>query len=59
MHCKEYSPDGFTPFPADKLRSDQGEHARALWTAKGKQAFDAERKEEMPTIAQDRAGHHP
>jgi hypothetical protein len=26
---------------ADKLQSDQGEHARALWVAKGKQAFEA------------------
>ena len=26
---------------ADRLKSDQGEHARALWGAKGKQAFDA------------------
>ena len=25
---------------ADKLKNEQGEHARALWTAKGKQAFD-------------------
>ena len=25
---------------AEKLKSDQGEHARALWAAKGKQAFD-------------------
>ena len=25
---------------ADKLKSDQGEHARALWDAKGQQAFD-------------------
>jgi hypothetical protein len=25
---------------ADKLQSDQGEHARALWTAKGKQSFE-------------------
>jgi hypothetical protein len=24
---------------ADKLQSDQGEHARALWTKKGKQVF--------------------
>ena len=24
---------------ADKLKSDQDEHARALWAAKGKQAF--------------------
>jgi len=27
---------------ADKLQSDQGESARALWAAKGKQAFDAD-----------------
>jgi hypothetical protein len=26
---------------ADKLQSDQGEQARALWVAKGKQAFEA------------------
>ena len=26
---------------ADKLQSDQGEWARALWVAKGKQAFEA------------------
>jgi hypothetical protein len=26
---------------ADKLKSDQGEPARALWAAKGKQAFEA------------------
>ena len=25
---------------ADKLKSDQGERARALWAAKGKQAFE-------------------
>lgn len=25
---------------ADRLKSDQGEHARALWAAKGEQAFD-------------------
>ena len=25
---------------AEKLQSDQGEQARALWTAKGKQAFE-------------------
>ncbi|MGO9133037.1 MAG: conjugal transfer protein TraD [Methylovirgula sp.] len=25
---------------ADKLKNEQGEHARALWTAKGKQSFD-------------------
>jgi hypothetical protein len=27
---------------AEKLQSDQGEQARALWEAKGKQAFDAD-----------------
>jgi hypothetical protein len=27
---------------ADKLRSDQGEQARKLWAAKGKQAFEAD-----------------
>jgi len=26
----------------DKLQSDQGERARALWAAKGKQAFEAD-----------------
>ena len=28
---------------ADKLKSNQGEHARSLWDGKGKQAFEAER----------------
>jgi len=27
---------------ANKLKSDQGERARALWTAMGKQAFEAD-----------------
>jgi hypothetical protein len=27
---------------ADKLKSDQGEQARELWAAKGKQAFENE-----------------
>ncbi len=27
---------------AGKLKSDQAEHARSLWAAKGKQAFEAE-----------------
>jgi hypothetical protein len=27
---------------ADRLKSDQGDHARALWAAKGKQAFEAD-----------------
>jgi Conjugal transfer protein TraD len=26
---------------ADKLQSDQGEHVRGLWAAKGKQAFES------------------
>jgi hypothetical protein len=33
---------------ADKLRSDQGDHAREVWTAKGKQAFEADREGERP-----------
>jgi hypothetical protein len=28
---------------AEKLRSDQGTHAREIWTAKGKQGFEADR----------------
>jgi hypothetical protein len=28
---------------AGKLQSDQAEHARSLWAAKGKQAFESER----------------
>ena len=28
---------------ADKLKSDQGERARAMWEVKGKGAFEAER----------------
>ncbi|BCH09971.1 conjugal transfer trad family protein [Mesorhizobium sp. 131-3-5] len=32
---------------ADKLQSSEGEHARDLWAAKGKQAFDAERHEDQ------------
>ncbi|RNJ45823.1 conjugal transfer protein TraD [Mesorhizobium erdmanii] len=31
---------------ADKLQSAEGMHARDLWAAKGRQAFDAERHEE-------------
>ena len=31
---------------AAKLQSHEGEHARDLWAAKGRQAFDAERREE-------------
>ncbi|TPL55500.1 conjugal transfer protein TraD [Mesorhizobium sp. B2-4-2] len=32
---------------AEKLQSHEGENARHLWAAKGKQAFDAERHEEQ------------
>ncbi|WP_095201999.1 conjugal transfer protein TraD [Mesorhizobium carmichaelinearum] len=32
---------------AEKLRSHEGEHARNLWTAKGTQVFDGERREEQ------------
>ena len=38
---------------ADKLKSDQGEQARALWAAKGKQAFEADaatHKETDPNV---------
>ena len=38
---------------ADRLKSEQGEHARALWTVKGKQAFAAERDGMKLTSAQD------
>ncbi len=31
---------------AAKLQSHEGEQARDLWTVKGRQAFDAERREE-------------
>ncbi len=37
---------------ADKLRSDQGEQARALWAAKGREAFAVERLKDASTISQ-------
>lgn len=37
---------------ADKLQSDQGEHSRALWAAKGKQAFAVGAATDAPTISQ-------
>ncbi|WP_054308816.1 conjugal transfer protein TraD [Mesorhizobium sp. 1M-11] len=40
---------------ADKLKSDEREKALALWTAKGKQAFEAERASTNPTTAQDQS----
>ena len=41
---------------ADKLQSDEREKALALWTAKGKQAFEAERASTNLTAAQDQPG---
>jgi conjugative transfer protein TraD len=34
---------------ADKLQSDQGDHARALWTVKGKQALEADAARRIET----------
>ena len=33
----------------DKLQSDEGERARALWAAKGKQAFEADPATQIKT----------
>jgi Conjugal transfer protein TraD len=33
---------------AQKLRSDQGDHAREVWTVKGKQAFEANGDGKVP-----------
>ncbi|UUP18380.1 conjugal transfer protein TraD [Nitratireductor thuwali] len=41
---------------ADKLNSEQGEYARALWAEKGKQAFLAEHKGETPTVSPGQHG---
>ncbi|GLS35718.1 hypothetical protein GCM10010869_13070 [Mesorhizobium tianshanense] len=38
---------------ADKLQSEDGKHARGVWTKLGKMAFEAERKGESPTVAQE------
>ena len=38
---------------ADKLKSDQGEHARGVWTKLGKRAFETEPKEEALTVSQE------
>jgi hypothetical protein len=38
---------------ADKLKSNQGEQARALWAAKGREAFAVERATDAPTISQE------
>ena len=34
---------------ADKLKSNEGERAQALWAAKGKEAFAVERATDAPT----------
>jgi hypothetical protein len=33
---------------AEKLQGEQGEHARDVWTGKGKQAFESDRKDRVP-----------
>jgi hypothetical protein len=38
---------------ADKLRSNKGEHARALWAERGKEAFALARTIDARTISQD------
>ena len=38
---------------ADKLKSDQGGQARALWAARGKEAFAVEPATDAPTISQE------
>jgi Conjugal transfer protein TraD len=44
---------------AKKLESEDGEHARAVWAAKGKQAFEDEQKErkEETRARSDEAPH--
>jgi len=39
---------------AERLQSEDREQALALWAAKGKQGFEAERDGMNPTAAQDR-----
>ncbi|RUX10450.1 conjugal transfer protein TraD [Mesorhizobium sp. M8A.F.Ca.ET.059.01.1.1] len=38
---------------ADKLNSDQGRQARALWAEKGEGAFSVERRTDAPTYSQE------
>ena len=38
---------------ADKLQSDQGQQARALWAAKGKEAFTVKQATDAPTVSQE------
>src|ERR1700722_391482 len=44
---------------ADKLKSNQSEQARALWAAKGKEAFAVERATDAPTISQETPQDRP
>ncbi|MGH7121418.1 MAG: conjugal transfer protein TraD, partial [Acetobacteraceae bacterium] len=44
---------GLLLWAADKLKSDEREKASALWVAKGRQAFEAERTSTNLTAAQD------
>ena len=44
---------------ADKLKSNQGEQARALWAAKGKEAFAVEQATDAPTIPQETPQDRP
>jgi Conjugal transfer protein TraD len=37
---------------ADKLKSDQGERARELWAAKGREAFDLDAEATLSPITQ-------
>jgi len=37
---------------ADKLRNEERDRALALWAAKGKQAFEAERSSTNPAVTQ-------
>ncbi len=48
---------GALTWMAGKLRSNQGEHASEVWTAKGRRAFDTDRKSEKNTVSQ--AQHNP
>ncbi len=38
----------------DKLQSDQGEHARGVWTKLGKMAFETEQKKDALTVSQEK-----
>jgi hypothetical protein len=42
---------------AEKPQSTQADHAREVWTVKGKRAFEADRESEKNTVSQ--AQHDP